>query len=59
MPYYIGMYGTIAAFLILDYFKPRLGPSANARVEAHQRLKEKGEDLGWPLPADYASSIKK
>ncbi len=53
------MYGTIAVFLLFEAFSPKLGPAANARVEAHKRLKEKGEDFGWPLPADYASSIKK
>ena len=52
------MYGTIALFVLLENYSPKLGPSANARIEAHDRLKGRGEDLGWPLPADYAN-IKK
>ncbi|KAI8928241.1 hypothetical protein BC831DRAFT_449058 [Entophlyctis helioformis] len=53
--WYIGMYGSLATWLVFEYFTPRKSPSEWAREQAIKRLEQRGDEFGYPLPPHYRS----
>ncbi|KAJ3037830.1 hypothetical protein HDV00_001332 [Rhizophlyctis rosea] len=57
--WYFMFYPSIAIWLVFMYYTPHKSPAQKARIEAHRRLEERGEDFGWPFPPNYRESTTK